>query len=446
MKRTYFLAGLVFIAGLLSCGRAGSKYNLAAAVDTMVTCSSDPANSYEIYIPQRGEQQGDLPLLVILDPHGNGRFTLEKFRAAADSYGLVLVASNMVRNNMENYAGAIRTLINDVKARYPAGEQIFLAGFSGGARMALGYALVHPVNGLLLSGALAGPDQITALGCPVYSLSGTDDFNFMETAQYLAGGQTIPEQLKIELVSGSHSWPDSSLLEQATGFLYFASAPGGHKGSEKAILKELMQEQQQRIDELKQKGDLLGAAMLARNCASTEPFKSEKVFERTYRDLIADPAYARLLKQLEKSLNYELGVRQPYLEAIRTRDSLWWNKEITSLDDRIAREQDPMTRATYQRIRSFLGIACFSLCRQAAGEKDQATLNRILHVYRILEPDNPDVIYYSAFPLLWKGRQEAAVAELNRALEAGFTDMARLRNDFPGTVSSMVGKQDLRDR
>ena len=53
-------------------------------------------------------------------------------------------------------------------------------------RQALGYALTHKLSGLILCGALASADQINAITCPVFAISGMDDFNFMETAQYLS--------------------------------------------------------------------------------------------------------------------------------------------------------------------------------------------------------------------------------------------------------------------
>ena len=85
-------------------------------------------------------------------------------------YPAVLIASNLVKNGFDGYDGAIQTLIDDVHQKYPVGEVVFITGFSGGARMALGYALVHPVNGLILCGALANADQLNAVHCP--------DFNF----------------------------------------------------------------------------------------------------------------------------------------------------------------------------------------------------------------------------------------------------------------------------
>ncbi|HKI87696.1 MAG TPA: hypothetical protein VKA38_01630, partial [Draconibacterium sp.] len=134
-------------------------------------------------------------------------------------YPVILVASDYIKNGFSNYTEAIQTLIDDVRQKYPAGETIFMAGFSGGARMVLGYAFTNQPDGLILCGALANANQIKALRCPIISISGMDDFNFVETTQYLFEDQTIPKNLKIELTNASHNWPDSQMLTNAIGFL-----------------------------------------------------------------------------------------------------------------------------------------------------------------------------------------------------------------------------------
>ena len=86
-------------------------------------------------MPQRGNADQKLPLLVIIDAHGNGKFTIDKFKQGANRYPTLLVASNLVKNDFEGYVEAIQTLVNDVRQKYPVGNIIFVAGFSGGARM-----------------------------------------------------------------------------------------------------------------------------------------------------------------------------------------------------------------------------------------------------------------------------------------------------------------------
>src|ERR1035437_1707026 len=219
MTRLFLLLIFMLFCGLVSFGGTGKSNEPVMAVEKSDYCKLDSKNTYEVYIPERVNAIDKLPLLVIIDAHGSGKFALEKFKQSANQYRAVLVASNLIKNGFEGYEGAIQTLVEDVHQKYPVGKMVFMTGFSGGALMALGYALLHQVNGLILCGALANSNQINALHCPVISISGMDDFNFMETAQYLFQKQSTPDNLKIELTNASHNWPDSAMLANAFGFL-----------------------------------------------------------------------------------------------------------------------------------------------------------------------------------------------------------------------------------
>jgi hypothetical protein len=397
-----------------------------------------PKNTYEIYIPERSNYVDKLPLLVIIDSHGSGKFALDKFKQAANQYPAIIVASNLVKNGFEGYEGIIKTLIDDVRQKYPVGETVFMTGFSGGARMALGYGLAHQLNGLILCGALANAGQINSLSCPVISISGMDDFNFMETAQFLFQEELIPGNLKIELTNASHNWPDSLMLANALGFIYLSRQAVDIPFPAKSQLTAYCQHQQERIETLKKQNDFLKAALVARNMSSTAPFNSDKNFASSYKDLKANPEYISQMNRLKSCLNLETSMRQPYIDAFSTKDSVWWKNEIKTADYKIKTEHDSYTKDMYQRIKGFWGIACYSFGNQAVKQQNAEMLNNIVSVYRMLEPENPYVLYFSAFPHFWKGNKEATISTLKKAREAGFSDIGQLKKDFPESITSKL--------
>ena len=432
MKGIFLVLSFVVLCGLFSCSQSEKSKAVVQVIEKSDSCQQDTKHTYDVYIPERNYTEDKLPLLVIIDAHGSGKFALEKFKSGADQYPAVLVASNLVKNGFSNYVKAIQTLVDDVRQKYPVSETVFLSGFSGGARMALGYALSHPVNGLIMCGALAGADQINVLHCPVFSISGTDDFNFVETAQYLFQEQSIPGNLKIELINASHNWPDSLMLSNALGFLYLSNR------SPKSGIKDYSQLQHQRIEQLKEKGEFLKAGLIARNMSTTAPFSSDKSFASEYSDLKGGVAYKSRLKKLEDALKFEMKVRQPYMEALTTKDSLWWKNEIQSINKKLDTEQDSFIIDMYRRIKAFWGIACYSLGNQAIQAKKTVELGKILTVYKMLEPQNPDMMYFSAFPYFWKGDNEATLLQLRKACASGFSDMGRLKQDFPESITAAL--------
>ncbi len=442
MNKLFILLYSLVLCGLLSCNGAGKTSEMIKAIEKTDSCKADPNNTYEVYIPARNNADEKLPLLVIIDAHGSGKFALNKFKQGADQYPAIIVASDFIKNGFVNYTGAIQTLIEDVRQKYPAGETLFMSGFSGGARMTLEYGINHQLNGVILCGALANAGQIHALSCPVISISGMDDFNFIETAQYLFQEQLAPGNLKIELTNASHNWPDSQMLTNAFGFLWLSRQTTDIPVPTKSQLDDYCKNQQKRIDSLKNQGDWLKATLIAWNMSSTAPFNSDKTFASIYKSLKSSSDYASQMSQLRNSLNTEIKARQPYINAFTTKDSMWWKNEIRIINKRIETEQDSFTVEMYRRIKGFLGIACYSLGNQDIKVKNTEKLNKIVPVYRMLEPENPYVFYFSAFPYFWKGNSQATISLLKKALDEGFTDISQLKTDFPESITS---KLDLKN-
>ena len=436
MNRFLPILFTVLFFELVSCAYSGKSKEISEAVSKKDTCKSNSQNTYEVYIPKRNSADEKLPLLIIIDAHGNGVFAIDKFKLSARNFPAILVASNLVKNGFVDYERAIDFLIKDVRQKYPVSEIVFMTGFSGGARMALGYVQTHQLNGLILCGALAEAGQINSLNCLVYAISGTDDFNFVETVQYLFQEQTMPKNLKIELTNESHNWPDSLLLSNAVGFLFMSNQ--NSTLVRKSQTKDFCQSQIVRIETLEKSADFLKAATIARNMSTTAPFYSDKTFASKYSDLVDRPEYTSQLNRLKDCLNFEINARQPYIDAFSTKDSLWWKNEIRVLKEKINTEPDSFKKDMFRRIKGFLGIACYSLGNQAVKEQNAEMLTKILFVYGKLEPENPYVLYFSAFPEFWNGNSEATISILIKAQQAGFSDVTQIKNDFPKSVTSKL--------
>ncbi len=429
----FHLLFVLLFAAMTSCNGNTKSNGSVEAVEKTDSCRLNAGNRYEVFVPEI-DSKDRLALLVIVDAHGAGKFALEKFKSAAQKYSMVLVASNTVKNGFAGFDQALQTLIGDVRQKYPVGKTLFLTGFSGGARMALSYALDHPADGLILCGAMAGREQLAALSCPVISVSGMDDFNFAETAQYLFQEDKIPANLKIELTRGSHSWPDILMLANAVGFLQL-SASKDCVPSETTLLNYIHQ-QQTRIDSLKMQGDFVRAALMARNMATVPAFDPNKTFVSTYNSLKADGSYISRMNKLGNCLNTEIAVRQKYVDAFTSKDLVWWDNEIKAVNQSIKTERDAFDVDMYLRIKGFWGIACYSLCKQAVVQHNAVALQKILDIYSAIEPENADMFYFSAFVPCWKGDNSTTTAVLKRAIKAGFSDMVQLKNDFPAAIWS----------
>ncbi|MFA9388563.1 MAG: hypothetical protein ACERKD_02065 [Prolixibacteraceae bacterium] len=389
-----FLIPLIFL-GLVACQSNGRETNKITTVEKTDSCSLDASHSYEVFIPALKKSPRNLPLLVVIDPHGNGKLAIQQFKEAASAYPAVVVASNLIQNNDAYYISELQELIADAREKYPVGKVTYLSGFSGGARMALSYATAHAVDGVLACGAFAEQEQLAALQGKVMAISGMDDFNFIEAAQFVLNPEKMPSNVFVELTHASHAWPSKELLTNAFGFFQLSeTARIGHAKLKEAI-KQYTKKQLARIDSFKLQGDVLQAYLVARNMAMISEFEKAGDFTSVANDLRKSKAYAQQNTHILSSIQLEMKVRNAFLKAFGEKDAGWWKKEITSLNDKITSESDAIKRAAYQRIKGFLGIVCYSNCNRYAVQNNLVKLEETLVVYRLIEPENKDMMNFA---------------------------------------------------
>ena len=431
----------LLVAGcLISCNKPRGYQELSAQINKTDSCQINTQHTYAIFIPAVEKTYKQLPLLVVIDPHGSGKYALTQFKEAATKYSVLMVSSNLVKNNYAGYLQALDELVQDVRSKYPVGNTIYLAGFSGGARMAIGYASKHPVNGVIACGALAQPEEIKAVNCPIYAITGMDDFNFVEAARFVLNPDKIPSNLLIEITHASHAWPEKEVLTNALGYLSLSANTPGMAPQPKSLTKAYVWQQKSRIDSLVNDAEILQAILLSRNMSLVSAFEKKGDFKSTYLKLLNEPVFAAQKEALSKSIQFELKVRDAYYNALQQKDTLWWGKEINSLQLKINSEKNLFARMAYKRIKGFLGIVCYSLGNRYASTKDLINLEKILSVYRMLEPGNSDMFFFSALDAQWRGNATLAVNNLVKAKEAGYSDLEKVRQNFsPTMVDSFIG-------
>ena len=391
MKRAFQLISITsFLLSLLACQFSENKnHTQNPAIEKTDSCLSHPAHTYQVFVPVRGGENSQLPLLIAIDSHASGQNAVNHLKKAVTKYPAVLVASNLIQNNDPHYIQELGELIADVKKKYPIGKQVYFIGFSGGARMALGYAANHPANGVIACGAFANNQQLAAIKCPVTGIIGMDDFNFAEVARYILQPETTPANVHIELSQASHKWPSPKRLTDV--FAWFRLS---EKSALKQHLTDFVKAQKLRIDSLKTKGEFIQAACIGRNMASVEAFEKAGSFREDLNKLISQAAYREQLTQLNQSLQFEGQMRQYYSQALLKKDEPWWKKEITTLHENMLSEPNVMKRMAYKRLSGFIGIICYSYTRQLAEQKDVPNLEQILMVYRLAEPENTEMKRY----------------------------------------------------
>jgi pimeloyl-ACP methyl ester carboxylesterase len=385
MKNIQLHTGLLSVYMLLAACSAGEPVKTTFTSPRSERCIADSQNTYQYILPENPKEK--LPLVIALDPHGNGLLAVKIFREAVSYIPCVVASSNLVKNNYPNYPQAIQQMIDDACTKFPVDRhQIYLAGFSGGARMAFEYALKNQVKGVLMCGA--GPSQNPSEQLPfrLYMIAGTTDFNFSEL-YYNPFHKKSEQEYFTDFFRGKHEWPSPSLLED--GLLYL-SADVLSQG--KALLKHKSTLLCNMADSLEQINEHFFAL---KSLEKAVLFDQENSAAQKQFKLLKEAGITNL-KRLEENLALEGKIFSAYSEAAMQHDSIWWFNEINQLDLKIEKNGSE-ERDHYLRIRAFLGILFYSRLNMLInGEPGNLRIIHLLAAYRNLEPQNPDTEYFYA--------------------------------------------------
>jgi pimeloyl-ACP methyl ester carboxylesterase len=429
MKNRIFCIALLnaFVLFFFSCSNQTEADPKNHSLQKTEICSADQSVSYEVYLPATISKCKNFNLLVILDPHGSTTSVLERFKTIADDYHFLLTVSKNIKNGTQNYAEIINRMLDDIQQKYSAGKVVFLAGFSGGGRMALDYAEMFPVDGVVCCGALATKEHITAINAPVMCIAGMADFNFIESAQYIFNPEQAPPNLNLILTNDTHAWPSSNILKNAISILLLNIDENKLCSPVSKLISSITRDQITLFDSLYKTNDLIGAGLLARNLAKLKiPSLSDRLEMIEYSS-----DFNNELNKLRESIRFELAVRNAYYEAFFNENQTWWENEIASLNKNIIDDKDPYRNYALQRIKGFLGIMCYSLCDNSLHRNELIMAKKILMIYRTVEPENSDMLYYSALFEYKSNNYDRAGELLLKAYQAGFNDKELMQRDFP---------------
>jgi pimeloyl-ACP methyl ester carboxylesterase len=416
---------LIFIVVLLhvTCRQDRNIYAVNYTAVAAGRCKSDTLNTYHYVRPVR--HKGSLPLLIILDSGGNGLMAVGKIQPAVKKIPCLVVGSDLIRNNFQGYVQAIDMLISEFSKKYPV-SQVYLAGFSGGARMAFEYARTHPVQGVLMCGAGPSVNSNEKMPCPVYMIAGTSDFNFSET-YYNPLKRSGQPKLVSGYFRGSHEWPPADMLYDGILFLTGKSVSGGD-----VLLREESARLSGKTDSILAQKENFFALKGVELALQFDP--QNKMAAKHWDEFQNKPVYQADLSKLESDLMLESRINQSYAEASMKRDSLWWFNELKQLSAEIESNTGE-EKDHYLRIRAFLGILFYSrLNALIHSEPGNSQIIHILAVYRHAEPENPDVYYNYALYFLKQGKEQKTVMYLKRAMSLGFKDQAKLMDEYPSTL------------
>jgi predicted esterase len=243
------LVKTLLIVSLVLCARAAAAQVPERGVPVeRVVCADDPSQTYALYLPSGYTADRRWSVIFAFHPGARGPLMVEKFRAAAEAYGYVVAASNNSRNGAaDGSAAAAQAMSADVGRRFSIDPQrVYLAGMSGGARVATAVALANTLIAGVIASSAGFPDAKPRAKVPfaVYGTAGTEDFNYMEM-RLLDRRLSSPHFLAV--FRGGHTLPPDDVALDAVEWLEVQAMQSGRRSRDEGLAARVLEKRRSRI-------------------------------------------------------------------------------------------------------------------------------------------------------------------------------------------------------
>lgn len=391
---------------------------------TEVTVRSNASESYALYVPSSYSKEKKYAVVFFFDPHAAGDLPLNKYKALAEKYNIIMAGSNNSKNGLafESVLPAAQRMIQQVKQDLSIDERmVFTGGFSGGSRVASSVAMMdQSVKGVI--GCSAGFQvQEDALPFIFAGVTANEDMNYLEMQELeLQLDKHKGEHVLIE-GNGKHEWPDTIAMKDALRFMLF-----------RTLKKDVSREW---IDELKKDHELL-----CNQPSAGSRYSCDKLLYR-YLDGIDEagedaktematlekkPEIIKDKQQLLDDIALEKKLQQSYSQALLSQPLDWWATASRKLSEGKA---ETKSIDMSHRILNYLSLQCYMIVNQAMKQGDAKATSHFLTVYSMVDPKNPEWAYLSAVVFAMSGDNEQALKSLQVASNLGFNDPNRINSE-----------------
>lgn len=444
MKLQVVFFGIILVLSLnFSCHQKESKTDIHSK-DSLVDvsyrkCSADTSQSYWIAFPEEGDLAKKIPLIIAFDPHGDGKLAVHSLSGAVTDLGYMVAGSNVIRNGYENMENAFTTLTGDVLKRYNVDKaRIYAVGFSGGGRFAQILSQMYPDIKAVISigaGSVFSQSAQPVNKLPVLFLAGNEDFNYMEINNSIEVMKSMGFLCWVFDFNGKHEWPPKLIMNDALLWFEFDDCRRNTNRKNDPLIKNYLDKTKENAEKLEADGNILQACQeYEKGMAFLSGLVNTKSISKEIESLKKSKVYIDQLDKKQYAHNLEIRLQHGYIQALNQKDTAWWRKEIRNLDGELQKEQDPYIHSALGRIKNFISMASYSFCNESFRSDNLERVARLIEIYRTVDPDNPDVYYFSARYYSESGQPVKAKEYFRKAIGKGFTDFKKAADELPQDI------------
>jgi len=347
-----------------------------------VTILNSENESYALYLPASFEETELSSIVFVFDPAARGAIGVAPFTEAAESYGHIVICSNDSKNGSYNLNFEIANRLFDAvfkKFRIKE-DEMYVAGFSGGARLASAIAsLTNKFRGVLACGAGFSPNPSQNPSNQNYlyaALCGNEDMNYREMLNNKGFLERLGFKNTLFTYKGGHSWPPKNQINRAFRWLF------AQTGDKKNVLLNVLNISEEETKVFEASGEVLFAAENYERTIQSfggvldvETIKANRdtlFLSKKYK--IAHKEFISAIKK-EEEIASKLHTR--FYRDIMNPDGanlVWWEKEFKKLKK--TQETGPeQTRKMISRVSFSIVAEAYSRTNQSLYSSNEPQIN-----------------------------------------------------------------------
>ena len=427
---------------LSSCNTASrKKENDNALLDTVMTVKTvikrgvinnmtslnDPNCIYSFYFPK--DSLTKYPVLILLDPHAKGTYTVSLYQSLAEKYNIILLSSNNTKNqqSIAEIQQHINCMLSDASDYLPLDTQkIYIGGFSGMARAVYQIGSSSKMyKGIVTIGAgypnpLPWRDSLFS----VIQMAGFKDMNFAEAYESNLIQKNVSWLYMPYFFDGEHAWPADTIMEFAFLNFFGKNFPNEVTNYVKRQYKNSLT-----IPLRDRWKKVLIYQSLKSRCQNQKyygsPFNEMSSFINKFESKNA-------LKQFQNLLKNEQKEKEELANNFISKDSAWWTKTIKFYNG--IKEKKNLSPVDYKdlRILNYISLLAYSYCKSTLQQNRMDLSRKFLYIYQQADPYNGDMLYFWSVYFAKLNQSSRALDSLSKAIKLGFSDksMAQSENSF----------------
>jgi pimeloyl-ACP methyl ester carboxylesterase len=414
-------------------------------IDT-VQCRDKIGQSYALYRPVQYDNKKSWPVILIFDPAARGRTGVSSFIEAGRKYGFILACSNNSHNGPlgDSFTSAA-AMLQDVEERFTVDQKrIYAAGFSGGSRFAMAFAVKEKrISGVIGCGAgLPNDRNYLPSGNSdfiYYGLAGTRDMNYLEMHDLPGFLSTQTRVISyFRSFSGGHQWPGSDLITEAVEWFVLQTMNRKITPVDQTFLSYIENKTQNLINSQLSAGNQADAIMYMRFAARDfqgTPFASRMTQLLTDSEKTAE--YHTATRKWNKIAATERERKEKYLNylneivnsgSIPDSASAWWKNETRALK-RLRDKGSPENSQMASRVLNFISILCSEQGTSYYMNRLYTQAAFLFEICTLSDSENQNNYYNLARALAGSDKLKESVGALSAAMNHGFNSRKTVESD-----------------